>query len=450
MTVGLSFSGGGITGLLASTCVLNSLNTQFDTFSTNDLAFSTTSGGTIGYGIFTNAGPPGTDAMYFPEYDTSMSYDDANTELTGGKDYWFANANSYLEFTASPKPTAKHRDVALTLGANETETAGTSAAMHKAHSRMVGLGSALPSTSGWWRLAIDTCFYLGYGIHDYDITPGTRDWYVNMGLLKQNGCPISLDSDGVYEDASGKLWLAVMDMVPGTIANPQGYAVTDDVSTLDAMSYSSAFWVASIVESSAQYLLLSNTLMSASAKKDGTEKDFYWTDGGFVDTTGVVAHLQQQTSSIVTFYNNNDDLTELSAPWSFLFGVMGGGTDTMNHIEGPTLGQVFADSSLWDDVYTNLTDGSILRATLSNVEILENSYLGTTAYTLDSLVIISNQYSDEFIDSFTDSQIKSKLDANFPNKFDVALPTLDANVLCMMQDYKVQTYADELKTALGL
>ena len=146
-----------------------------------------------------------------------------------------------------------------------------------------------------------------------------------MGLLKQNGCPISLDSDGVYEDASGKLWLAVMDMVPGTIANPQGYAVTDDVSTLDAMSYSSAFWVASIVESSAQYLLLSNTLMSASAKKDGTEKDFYWTDGGFVDTTGVVAHLQQQTSSIVTFYNNNDDLTELSAPWSFLFGVMGGG-----------------------------------------------------------------------------------------------------------------------------
>ena len=217
MTVGLSFSGGGITGLLASTCVLNSLNTQFDTFSTNDLAFSTTSGGTIGYGIFTNAGPPGTDAMYFPEYDTSMSYDDANTgevasllhhfplnkiplvsrlrnhipphlvklftrtippELTGGKDYWFANANSYLEFTASPKPTAKHRDVALTLGANETETAGTSAAMHKAHSRMMGLGSALPSTSGWWRLAIDTCFYLGYGIHDYDITPGTRDWYV--------------------------------------------------------------------------------------------------------------------------------------------------------------------------------------------------------------------------------------------------------------------------------
>ena len=51
-----------------------------------------------------------------------------------------------------------------------------------------------------------------------------------MGLLKQNACPISLDSDSVYEDASGKLWLAVMDMVPGTIVNPQGFTVTDDVS----------------------------------------------------------------------------------------------------------------------------------------------------------------------------------------------------------------------------
>jgi len=59
----------------------------------------------------------------------------------------------------------------------------------------------------------------------------------------------------------------------------------------------------------------------------------------------------------------------------------------MNHIEGPTLGQVFADSSLWDDVYTNLTDGSILRATLSNVEILENSYLGTTAYTVSNITL---------------------------------------------------------------
>ena len=69
---------------------------------------------------------------------------------------------------------------------------------------------------------------------------------------------------------------------------------------------------------------------------------------------------------------------------------------------------------------------------------------------LDSLVIISNQYSDQFIDSFTDSDIKSNLDSNFPNKFDVALPTLDANMLCMMQDYKVQKYSAELKTALAL
>jgi len=449
VNTGIAFSGGGITGLLASTCVLNSLS-NFDGFSSSaDLAFSTTSGGTIGYGIWANAGPPGTDAMYFPEYDTSMAYSDANTELTGDKTYWFANANSYLEFTTATKP-ASARATAH-KGANETTSAVRS---EKPPSRVAGghhgLRSGLPSTSGWWRLAIDTCFYLGYGIHDYDISPGTREWHVNMGLLKQNACPITLGSeDNVYESASSKLWLAVMDMVPGTIANPQGYTVTDDVSTLDAMSYSSAFWVASIVESAAQYLLLGGTLMSASAEKDGNSKDFYWTDGGFIDTTGVVAHLQQQRTSIVAFYNNNDDLEVLAAPWAFLFG-RSSATDTMNHLEGPELGQVFADTTLFDQVYANLTDGSILRASLSNVEILENSYLGTSAYTLDSLVIISNQYSDEFIDSFSDGDIKSNLNEDFPNKFDVALPTLDANVLCMMQDYKVQKYAGELKTALGL
>ena len=177
MTVGLAFSGGGITGLLASTCVLNSLNTHFDSFASNNVAFSTTSGGTIGYGIYTNAGPPGTDAMYFPAYDTAMSYSDANTELNGDKTYWFANANSYLEFTAAQKPNSR---AAASGGANETVTAE---AETQIPSRMVGrehssLRSGLPSTSGWWRLAIDTCFYLGYGIHDYDISPGIRDWYV--------------------------------------------------------------------------------------------------------------------------------------------------------------------------------------------------------------------------------------------------------------------------------
>ena len=183
----------------------------------------------------------------------------------------------------------------------------------------------------------------------------------------------------------------------------------------------------------------------------------------------MVAHLQQQTSSIVAaskggaasvstphhhlpiqFYNNNNDLEDLAAPWSFLFGVLGSGTDTMNHLEGPTLGQVFADSGAWNEVYANLTNGSVLRARLTNVAVRENTYLGVPAYTLDSLVILSNQYSDTFINSFADAEIKSNLDPHFPNTFDVALPTLDANVLCMMQDWKVGQYKGEIGAALGL
>ena len=84
MTVGLSFSGGGITGLLASTCVLNSLNSHFPDFApSTDVAFSTTSGGTIGYGIWTNAG----ESMFFPRYDVNVTYDDASSQLTEDKEY---------------------------------------------------------------------------------------------------------------------------------------------------------------------------------------------------------------------------------------------------------------------------------------------------------------------------------------------------------------------------
>merc|ERR1712107_579289 len=177
------------------------------------------------------------------------------------------------------------------------------------------------------------------------------------------------------------------------------------------------------------------TLMDGTAccYASGKKKNVYFADGGFVDTTGVVALLQKKTNSIVAFYNNNDDLTELSAPWSFLFGVMGDGTDTMNHLEGPTLGRVFADTTLYGQVIANLTDPEILLATLSDVAILENAYLGTSAFTLDSLMIFSNQYSAKFVDSFTDERIKANLDDRFPNKFEVALPTLDANMLCAMQ-----------------
>ncbi|MBT4815930.1 MAG: hypothetical protein HON70_09535 [Lentisphaerae bacterium] len=37
-------------------------------------------------------------------------------------------------------------------------------------------------------MAIDTCFYVGYGVHDYNIQPGQRPWLINLGLLKKKAC----------------------------------------------------------------------------------------------------------------------------------------------------------------------------------------------------------------------------------------------------------------------
>lgn len=91
--------------------------------------------------------------------------------------------------------------------------------------------------------------------------------------------------------------------------------------------------------------------------------------GGIVDTTGIVAHLQQKASRIVAFYNNNDDLTVLNSSFGYLFGVLGE-TDSQNSIEGWELAQVF-DSSLFAPVISNMTNGAILRARLSTVQVRE-------------------------------------------------------------------------------
>lgn len=432
MTVGISHSGGGITGLLASMCVMNSLDmTYMDyNFTAPTVAYSTTSGGSIGYGIYANTGEAWGN-VYYPRYDSSISYADVTTELsTDEKIFWFANANAYLE------------DIIGGQGVGDNSNA---------YQSIIKLPS-LPTETGWWIDIIDACFYIGYGVHDYDIIPGTRKWYVNFGQLKENKCPISVDSDtGVYPEAESSLYLMSMDVVDGTISSPQGWQIQDEVTTLDAMSYSSAFWAATIVESQIQYALMKSSLMSTEASgANDKKKEFYLMDGGLVDTTGIVAHLQQGTSSIIAFYSNNEDLEDICSPLAYLFGDSSYNTDSMNHLEGPVLGQVFADTSLFSDVLANLTNPSILRARLTSVTVMDNAYLGISGYTLDSLLIFSNQYSENFVGSFEDEDIAENLDANFPNKFPVALPTLDANMLCMFNDYKVQMYKDEIADALSL
>jgi hypothetical protein len=115
----------------------------------------------------------------------------------------------------------------------------------------------------------------------------------------------------------------------------------------------------------------------------------YLNDGGLVDTTGIVTLLQKKVPRILAFYNNNEPLSTLNSTFADLFGVEVS-TDTMNSLEGASLAQVF-NESLFDGVIGNLTDGSVLRARLDNVQVQANSYLGVESYELEELIIFSNE-----------------------------------------------------------
>ena len=96
------------------------------------------------------------------------------------------------------------------------------------------------------------------------------------------------------------------------------------------------------------------------------------------------------------------------------------------------------------------TPTSGFHAQLTNVPVLANSYWGIEEpYVLESLLIVSNQRSEAVLDGLSSSRdgpaIRKKLDARWPNKFEVAMPTLDANLLCVFAGRKVQQLRDVLR-----
>lgn len=165
-----------------------------------------------------------------------------------------------------------------------------------------------------------------------------------------------------------------------------------------------------------------------------------------MDTTGIVALLQQRVPTIAAFYINNKPLEELSSPIGFLFGAVSG-TDTMNSLAGPVLGQVFdVPNGTYEAVLANLTNPSVLRARLANVPVRANSYHGVPAYTLRELFIVSNEPTAAFTGSFVDGRIRGGLSEKFPNDFEVSMDDLNANAMCMYNDWKVQQHLSELRS----
>jgi hypothetical protein len=229
----------------------------------------------------------------------------------------------------------------------------------------------------------------------------------------------------------------------------QGYDMTDGA------DWSTFFVAASIVESSAKYKaeavaekIDTGVLISA---LDHNDKRVHLIDGGFVDSSGIVAQLQQGVRNIFAVYVVNDCLKHNAtstnqcseSTLAYLFGK-DVPADSMNSISGPELNQVF-ETSLWDGVLSNLTNASRLMVSLQNVKVLENSYLGITSYTVDQLMILSNARSDEFVNSFKDHKIKKHLSKKWPDRLPVSMDSFHANMMCHYQWWKLEQHADAIK-----
>jgi hypothetical protein len=250
---------------------------------------------------------------------------------------------------------------------------------------------------------------------------------INAAALDKPACPLPTDGDGVFPNASNALALVVVEDGKARVSGPLAPRVDPAFPLLDAVAASTKFWSVPVLQS-----WLCRSL--------GQTSSVLFTDGGVVDTTGIVAHLQKRTPRILAFYHDNNQLDEelssstLSSPLAYLFG-RAVKTDSMNSKEGPHLAQVFP-TALFDSVLRNLTDPSALRARLTNVPVLPNSYLGVPGYRLDELLILGNERSDKFLDKFS-PEVAASVSKDFPNSYKGGMKALDANLLCMFTQWRL-------------
>ena len=287
-------------------------------------------------------------------------------------------------------------------------------------------------------LIVGLCLSVG------DIQGGEISWISSFGYFNQTRMFETNEEQGTLLPSSAKMLHHVhVNMTSGGV-----FAVSQDVksrqwkksfpmSTLDSLSYSSAFWASAILSRPIPYALFKNLLLRTNRTFFENEADsinansVYIVDGGVIDTTGIVGLLQLKKDHIIAFYNNNMPLNKMESSIAYLFGV-NVPTDAMNSLKGPILSQVFS-SELYPDVIANLTDPRIGIARLNDIRILPNQ-MGVDPYLLSSLVLFSNGENEKF----GIHHDLSKLSNRWPDQFSFDVPILDANFLCIYNDWKVK------------
>lgn len=348
--MGLAWSGGGLTGFMASMCAtvaLRELSPPGEMWNSLNYSLAVNSGGTLG-SILMDSVPPG--RLRFPPS-------------------WDPSSYTYSQM-ASKFEVGHHRPGSVWFGA------------------VNGLiPSSVPSTDvrggganhGWWVDALGVA--LGaYGLTAPELSAGARPIGAGVSLLRQAAAPIIRDeASGTMHDALGNLIAAEVDLRSGrleAVGEPargggRPFPAVSNVSVLGGGAMSSAFWGAAIVElprglewDASKAALIALPGEAQAAEGGGTrlaggssqaETGWYAMDGGVVDTSGIAALLRRRVKRIVAFENKNSDLRQINATYAFLFGV-DTPTDTMNSLQGPALAQVFP-AELYPAVIANLTDG---------------------------------------------------------------------------------------------
>ena len=426
MVVGVAFSGGGVTAVIATLCALKSLNNvTFD-------SFSVVSGGSLGLTLYDTV----SEDLWVPSYDelqndTSDVVSNLSKRHTSAENpVWFASLLDYVPDDDSFESLLKVL-------------------------RDLGILDKIVGKDNWWKLALESVIEKGYKIN---VTSGSvfkSATYVNFALAKEKSCPLSRsDTTGHLSTSSAQESLYPANLHIDSENNRKSYVRRDEseseivnktMTDMDAVAASSSFWnVEMITGSSLDYYTFKGWLEKYDVNKSsGRDVLTYAMDAGVVDSTGITSLLRDKVDSIILFFNDNNDLREMNASFAYLFGIDTSKTNSMNALAGPKNSQVF-DSDLYESFILNLTQDPV-RAHLRNVKVIANAYYGIESYELKDLFVLSNQYSLSFLNSFADSEdLKSALSSKFPNKFSVGMSTLDANMLCLFNQWKVREYGVEI------
>ena len=88
-SIGVAFSGGGVSAAIGSACAWNALSDIYNISSMNNVTISTVSGGSIGYGLYINAN----QRMFFPSYNRNVSLE----ELSWYQDLYHTNDSRWCK-----------------------------------------------------------------------------------------------------------------------------------------------------------------------------------------------------------------------------------------------------------------------------------------------------------------------------------------------------------------